>query len=183
MRQVRAAIGDRPTPWSCSRCRTRCGCCRRRRTGTPTSSTARTSPPDPWRACSGRPASRSGPLRAYDDQYLMIEARPSAVPARGEPLPIEDDIDDWPAARPLRRDLTRSPIAGASGWLAARRRRPRGRLGGRARRECVPGRPRPGCCFGRRRRGHQPVQARALVPWLGHEIVRRSTLSTSTRRW
>ncbi len=29
----------------------------------------------------------------YDDQYLLIEARPSSVPATGEPLPLEDDID------------------------------------------------------------------------------------------
>jgi hypothetical protein len=30
----------------------------------------------------------------YDDQYLLIEARPSAVtPATGEPLPIEDDLE------------------------------------------------------------------------------------------
>ena len=30
--------------------------------------------------------------REYDDQYLTIDARPSTVPAPGEPLPIEDDI-------------------------------------------------------------------------------------------
>lgn len=29
----------------------------------------------------------------YDNQYLVIEAKPSVVPAPGEPLPIEDDID------------------------------------------------------------------------------------------
>jgi hypothetical protein len=29
----------------------------------------------------------------YDDQYLLIEARPSTVPAVGEPLPLEDDMD------------------------------------------------------------------------------------------
>jgi Methyltransferase domain/C-methyltransferase C-terminal domain len=29
----------------------------------------------------------------YDDQYLLIEARPSSVPAAGEPLPEEDDLD------------------------------------------------------------------------------------------
>ncbi|WP_462186775.1 MULTISPECIES: class I SAM-dependent methyltransferase [unclassified Frankia] len=28
----------------------------------------------------------------YDDQYLLIEARPSTVPAAGDPLPIEDDL-------------------------------------------------------------------------------------------
>jgi SAM-dependent methyltransferase len=28
----------------------------------------------------------------YDDQYLLIEARPSTVPAPGEPLPIENDM-------------------------------------------------------------------------------------------
>lgn len=30
---------------------------------------------------------------AYDGQYLLVEARPSHVPAPGEPLPIEDDLD------------------------------------------------------------------------------------------
>lgn len=30
--------------------------------------------------------------REYDDQYLTIEARPSTVPAAGEPLPIEHDL-------------------------------------------------------------------------------------------
>ncbi|MDJ0768703.1 MAG: methyltransferase domain-containing protein [Ilumatobacter sp.] len=29
----------------------------------------------------------------YDDQYLLIAARPSTVPAAGEPLPEEDDLD------------------------------------------------------------------------------------------
>ena len=28
----------------------------------------------------------------YDDQYLVIEARPSSVPAAGDPLPVEDDM-------------------------------------------------------------------------------------------
>jgi SAM-dependent methyltransferase len=28
----------------------------------------------------------------YDGQYLLIEARPSAVPAPGEPFPVEDDV-------------------------------------------------------------------------------------------
>jgi SAM-dependent methyltransferase len=31
--------------------------------------------------------------RAYDDQYLLLEARPSTVPAVGSPLPIEDDLE------------------------------------------------------------------------------------------
>ena len=31
--------------------------------------------------------------REYDDQYLVIEARPSTTPAPGDPLPIEDDLD------------------------------------------------------------------------------------------
>jgi hypothetical protein len=29
----------------------------------------------------------------YDDQYLIIEARPSTTPAAGRPLPLEDDLD------------------------------------------------------------------------------------------
>jgi hypothetical protein len=31
---------------------------------------------------------------AYDDQYLLVEARPSDAPAPGTPLPIEDDLVD-----------------------------------------------------------------------------------------
>jgi SAM-dependent methyltransferase len=31
--------------------------------------------------------------RVYDDQYLIIEARPSSIPAAGVPLPIEDDLE------------------------------------------------------------------------------------------
>jgi SAM-dependent methyltransferase len=31
--------------------------------------------------------------RVYDDQYLVLEARPSSTPATGDPLPIEDDLD------------------------------------------------------------------------------------------
>jgi SAM-dependent methyltransferase len=31
--------------------------------------------------------------RAYDDQYLLLEARPSTTPGAGEPLPVEDDLD------------------------------------------------------------------------------------------
>ena len=30
----------------------------------------------------------------YDDQYLLIGARPSTVPAAGDPLPEEDDLDE-----------------------------------------------------------------------------------------
>jgi hypothetical protein len=29
----------------------------------------------------------------YDDQYLLVAARPSSIPAVGEPLPEEDDLD------------------------------------------------------------------------------------------
>jgi len=29
----------------------------------------------------------------YDDQYLLLEAKPSTIPAPGEPLPIEDDLE------------------------------------------------------------------------------------------
>jgi len=32
--------------------------------------------------------------REYDDQYLLIAARPSTTPAAGEPLPEEDDLDE-----------------------------------------------------------------------------------------
>jgi hypothetical protein len=31
--------------------------------------------------------------RVYDDQYLILEARPSSTPAASDPLPIEDDLD------------------------------------------------------------------------------------------
>lgn len=36
--------------------------------------------------------------RTYGDQYLLIEARPSTIPAAGEPFPIEDDVDQVRAA-------------------------------------------------------------------------------------
>ncbi|MEM9565493.1 MAG: class I SAM-dependent methyltransferase [Actinomycetota bacterium] len=32
--------------------------------------------------------------KEYDDQYLLIAAKPSTVPAAGEPLPEEDDLDE-----------------------------------------------------------------------------------------
>ncbi|MEM7273455.1 MAG: class I SAM-dependent methyltransferase [Actinomycetota bacterium] len=32
--------------------------------------------------------------KEYDDQYLLIAARPSTVPAAGEPLPQEDDMEE-----------------------------------------------------------------------------------------
>ena len=35
---------------------------------------------------------------AYDDQYVIVEARPSDVPAPGTPLPIEDDLEAIDAA-------------------------------------------------------------------------------------
>lgn len=35
----------------------------------------------------------TGLSREYDDQYLVIEARPSATPAPGEPFALEDDLD------------------------------------------------------------------------------------------
>jgi hypothetical protein len=34
----------------------------------------------------------------YDDQYLMIECRPSTTPGAGEPLPLEDDLPRLRAA-------------------------------------------------------------------------------------
>lgn len=32
--------------------------------------------------------------KEYDDQYLLIAAKPSTVPAAGEPLPAEDDLEE-----------------------------------------------------------------------------------------
>ncbi len=32
--------------------------------------------------------------KEYDDQYLLIAARPSTIPGAGEPLPEEDDMDE-----------------------------------------------------------------------------------------
>lgn len=40
----------------------------------------------------------------YGDQYLLIEARPSTVPAAGEPLPEEDDMDVLRAGARTYRD-------------------------------------------------------------------------------
>jgi hypothetical protein len=53
--------------------------------------------------------------REYDDQYLVIEARPSEVPAPGEPLPIEDDVDRLRGSiRFFEREVTES----LGGWSA-----------------------------------------------------------------
>jgi SAM-dependent methyltransferase len=60
--------------------------------------------------------------REYDDQYLTIDARPSAAmptgPAPGEPLPIEDDldvvaasVDRFAAELPPRLDAWRKQLA------------------------------------------------------------------------
>lgn len=47
--------------------------------------------------------------REYDDQYLVIEAKPSTVPAPGEPLEIEDDIKRLAAAlAPFEQKVTSS---------------------------------------------------------------------------
>lgn len=40
----------------------------------------------------------------YDDQYIIIEARPSTVPAKGDPLPLEDDLDALKVAAANYRD-------------------------------------------------------------------------------
>lgn len=59
----------------------------------------------------------------FDDQYLMIEARPSTVPAAGDPLALEDDLDrlrtavaGFQARRTVAvskwRDRVRSHLAG-----------------------------------------------------------------------
>jgi len=40
----------------------------------------------------------------YDDQYIVIEARPSTIPAVGQPLPAEDDLEDLKSAAAVYRD-------------------------------------------------------------------------------
>ena len=65
----------------------------------------------------------------YDDQYLLIEARPSAsTPAPGEPFPVEDDLEPAPprgrqvprrGRRPAR--VVAGPPGGPAGRGAARR--------------------------------------------------------------
>lgn len=55
----------------------------------------------------------------YDDQYLLIEARPSSVPAPGDPLPIEDDMAELHAGvRHFQRHLD----ATLQGWSEQVRR-------------------------------------------------------------
>jgi hypothetical protein len=53
--------------------------------------------------------------REYDDQYLVIEARPSTAPAPGEPLPIEDDVD---GLRKSTRFFERSVTESLGRWSA-----------------------------------------------------------------
>ncbi len=60
--------------------------------GTSTTSTARTSRWARWPGSSAPRGSRCCDLDVeYDDQYLLIEARPSETPAPGAPLPEEED--------------------------------------------------------------------------------------------
>ncbi len=40
----------------------------------------------------------------YDDQYIVIEARPSTIPAAGRPLPVEDDLRELTSAAANYRD-------------------------------------------------------------------------------
>lgn len=53
--------------------------------------------------------------REYDDQYLVIEARPSVTPAPGDPLPNEDDIE---RLRASLEPFERSVEASLTNWSA-----------------------------------------------------------------
>jgi SAM-dependent methyltransferase len=57
--------------------------------------------------------------REYDDQYLLIEARPSVAPAPGEPLEIEDDVSRMRASL---AHFERSVRESLEGWAAELRR-------------------------------------------------------------
>lgn len=57
--------------------------------------------------------------REYDDQYLVIEARPAAAPAPGEPLEIEDDME---RLRASLRGFESSVAAGLDTWAAELKR-------------------------------------------------------------
>ena len=79
------------TPSCSSSCRTSCACCARSRSGTSTTSTARTSAPARWRGCSGASGFEILELELdYDDQYILIEAgrRTAGSPA---PHPLEEE--------------------------------------------------------------------------------------------
>ena len=92
LRMVRRGIGDRNDTWCSSSCPTSCGCCARSRSGTCTTSTARTSVSARWPGSSGPAGFDVLNLSLdFDDQYILIEARPQS----GAPAPaliLEDDM-------------------------------------------------------------------------------------------
>jgi SAM-dependent methyltransferase len=57
--------------------------------------------------------------RVYDDQYLVLEARPSTVPAAGEPLPIEDDLEQLAKGTRLYEEGFARTLSGWRDRLAA----------------------------------------------------------------
>ena len=93
MRLVRKTIGQRPLSTSSSSSPIWSACWRRASSGTSTTSTAPTSRADRshrlFRA-EGFDVQRL--YKAYDDQYLMIEAIPGERPNRGATMPQEDDL-------------------------------------------------------------------------------------------
>ena len=85
------------TRCSCSSCQTCCAPCAKAPSGISITSTRPTSPRARWRGSSARPASRcSGSSFAYDDQYILIEARPGeggARPLEEPPQVVADAVD------------------------------------------------------------------------------------------
>ena len=124
---ARSATGS--TPWCSSSCPTCSGCSRRSPSGTSTTSTAPTSRPARWPACSGATGFEVLDLRLdYDDQYLLIEARPAHPSGSdSDPLPLEDDLAELERRSSTSRTATGRPIERLA-------RRARGRAGRRRRR-------------------------------------------------
>ena len=60
--------------------------------------------------------------RVYDDQYLVLEARPSSTPGAGDPLPLEDDLDVLAKGTQLFQERFARTLEGWRGRLAALRR-------------------------------------------------------------
>ncbi len=52
----------------------------------------------------------------YDDQYLLVEARPSTTPDQGQPLPVEDDLNRlWQGVHTYADQVTDARSTGRRG--------------------------------------------------------------------
>ena len=142
--------------------RTSSACCGRPRSGTSTTSTARTSAPARSRGCSDARASRSLELELdYDDQYIVIEARPTDGDGRRASSRSRRASRRWPRTSSASARHSRATTERWRGELGALRA-PTAAVpscGARARRRVAFLTTLGVAGGGRRRRRHQPVQA------------------------